>query len=538
MRWGHRTFAAAVLVMAAVIVPCGAWYYAGSRAAHGEADAIRREPHDHGWDVANALAERLGGRLEAIRSVETQRPVYHYHDRFHDPTSSCSCSSWTPSPLAAGPGDPLLEAYFQIDPEGGIRLPTLHGEWPQQVTRGWFDEQNSLLSRLEASAAACQQAAGARPATENGEWHLDGSDLRTQADPLRWATVEVGGAPTLMSVRRVVGPEGDWVQGFLLSTEAVTQSLRPTQYPVRFVADDGVYDSTMVKAPVTLDGAECDWVVELDISSAVRGAEIRAAGVVSGFHRVFFAGSSAAILAGLLVVWLLWKTDRMGRQRSAFAASAAHELRTPLASLRLYGEMLADNLGDPARSQEYARRISQEAERLGRVVSNVLGFSRLERGGVQCRPESGDLAEALRDCLSHVRPALEAAGATVRLEVEPALPEAWFDREALFHIVQNLLDNAEKFSRDAIDRTIDVQLSLHDERHVVLTVADHGPGIPESFRPHLFEPFARVEHQAAPAGLGLGLALVRALVRAQQGAVGFANAPSGGAVFTVSFRTQ
>jgi signal transduction histidine kinase len=528
--------AAAVLVSAAVIVPCAAWYYAGSRAAHGEANSIRREPHDHGWDVANALAERLGGRLEAIRSVESQRPVYHYHDRFHDPTSTCSCSSWTPSPLATGPSDPLLEAYFQIDPQRNVQLPTLHGEWPQQVTRGWFDEQNSLLSRLESAAAACQEVAGVRPLpTEDGT--LDGPDPHTDAEPLQWATVEVGAAPVLMALRRVASVDGDWVQGFLLSTEAVTQSLRPTQYPVRFLTDDGLYDETVVKAPVTLDGAECDWVVELDIASAARQADLRAAGVVGGFHRVFFAGSGVAILAGLLVVWLLWKTDRMGRQRSAFAASAAHELRTPLASLQLYGEMLADNLGDPTRSQQYARRISQEAERLGRVVSNVLGFSHLERGGVQCRPEAGDLAEALRDCLARVQPALEAAGATVRLEVEPEMPEAWFDREALFHIVQNLLDNAEKFSRDARDRTIEVRLSRHGEC-VVLSVADHGPGIPESFRPHLFEPFARVERKDAPAGLGLGLALVRALVRAQQGAVSFANAPSGGAVFTVSFRTE
>ena len=75
----------------------------------------------------------------------------------------------------------------------------------------------------------------------------------------------------------------------------------------------------------------------------------------------------------------------------------------------------------------------------------------------------------------------------------------------------------------------------HADKRVLLTVADHGPGIPESFRSHLFEPFSRLEQRDTPPGLGLGLALVRALARAQRGVVSFANAPEGGAVFKVSF---
>jgi signal transduction histidine kinase len=532
----HRIAIATVLAAAAVVVPCSAWYYAGSRAAAKEAVAARDEPHARGWEAANALAERLAGRLEAIRAAESRRPWYHYQDQYHDPTSSCSCASLTPSPLATGPSDPLLLAHFQIDPEGTLALPSLHTDPPPPGTGAWYDEQTVLRTRLQATATACQRAAGVSAV------HVVTQDLRLHADDptvtvgtFGWVTLPVGSDSSLVALRRVESSLGSWVQGFLLNTNAVTRSLRPATYPVTFVPDDGRVDiPRTVKAPVQLEGAECAWVVALDVGEAAEEAEVRAATIVSTFHRTFAVGSSAAFLAGVLLVWLIWKTERLGRQRSRFAASAAHELRTPLAGLRLYGDMLSEHLGDPDRSRDYARKISQEAERLGRVVTNVLGFSHLERGTLQCAAEVGDLEQALRECLQRVAPALEAAGARVELHVDEDLPAARFDREALFHIVQNLLDNAEKYSRLSADRTIEVGLT-HVDSSVRLTVADHGPGIPEGFRSHLFEPFRRAEQRDAPPGLGLGLALVRALTRAQEGRVSFTNGKDGGAVFRVSF---
>ena len=152
----------------------------------------------------------------------------------------------------------------------------------------------------------------------------------------------------------------------------------------------------------------------------------------------------AAGLAGLLVVAMVHQSERLAQQRAQFAAAAAHELRTPLAGMRLYGEMLAEGLGNPDRARDYARRIAGEAERLGRVVTNVLSFTRLEQGSISVRPQPGDLAAAVRDACRRQRPALEESGAELELELAEDLPPVSFDHDAVANILQNLLDNAEK----------------------------------------------------------------------------------------------
>ncbi|HEX7702504.1 MAG TPA: HAMP domain-containing sensor histidine kinase, partial [Kofleriaceae bacterium] len=218
------------------------------------------------------------------------------------------------------------------------------------------------------------------------------------------------------------------------------------------------------------------------------------------------------------------------RERSQFAAAAAHELRTPLAGPQLYGDMLADGLGDPTKLRDYARRMSEEASRLGRVVSNVLGFSQLERGNLSIDPKPGNVADALRELAEHAQPTFDRAGAAIDLDVPPTL-EARFDRDALARIVGNLLDNAEKYTRDAEDRTIHLSAARANDR-VEICVRDHGAGIANPTK--LFQAFARGVATDGPAGLGLGLALSRSLAEAMGGELTY-RAPEGrGAMFVVA----
>jgi len=174
--------------------------------------------------------------------------------------------------------------------------------------------------------------------------------------------------------------------------------------------------------------------------------------------------------------------------------------------------------------------MSEEAARLGRVVSNVLGFSQLERGNLSVNPQVGALGTELADIAERAQPALDRAGAALELDVEPTL-RARFDRDALARIVGNLLDNAEKYARGADDRTI--LLAGRDRGDTVeIVVADHGPGIANPAP--LFQPFARGVASDGPAGLGLGLALSRSLAKAMGGELSYRRRDGGGAELVLS----
>jgi len=400
------------------------------------------------------------------------------------------------------------------------------------------------------------------------------SEITIRVEPLVWRTVPVAGLQALAALREVTTPVGTLVQGFEISRASVEEWLKGPSLPARFLAGAPARDG---EARVPIEGAA--WRVAVDPADAVSLALDRARRIRTGFRRNFLFGSAGAVLAGILVVGLVWQSERLARQRSRFAASAAHELRTPLAGLRMYGEMLAEGLGDPAKSKDYARRVADEAERLGRVVSNVLGFSRLERGALAVRPEPGDLGAAVREAVERQRPALESLGAAVDLAVADGLPAARFDRDAVAQILQNLLDNAEKYARGATDRLIRIEVRCPGSRVpspesrvpspesrvpgsgtedpkratpdpgpgtsdlgrgtrdlpcVELVVSDRGPGVSADARGRLFQPFARGGGADAPAGLGLGLAIARALARAMGGDLVHVAAERGGATFIVS----
>ena len=563
--WRSRTTLALVLTIVALIVPCGAWYIVGSREVQRAIDQIELPPRRFADDTARQLCHRLQDRLQALLESESNRPFYEYQSLYHDPRGVSEGPSVTPSPLAQAPTDPLIRAYFQIDPSGRVALPTLPETDMDVEGLRQFAEQRAIQGELQAAVrgSACVanlQKGLAQPHVEvidADAWIQNAlaakiySDLKSGSSSgitfgetgfrlksgqqkvsigvgdFQWCSLQTPNGTSLGAMRNVTTPEGVLVQGFVISTEGVVETLKNAALPARFVSNAAT-GSYVAVARLENTG----WCIVVSAAKEIAAADAQARHNWISFLQLFWAGTGAASVAGLCVVALVWNTERFARQRSQFAATAAHELRTPLAGLRMYSEMLADGLGDPTRTRDYANRVAEEAARLGRVISNVLGFSRLERGILQIHPGPGDLAAAVRDCVERQRPALEAAGARVELSIPDQFPLVRFDRDAVAEIIQNLADNAEKYSRSATDRKIEVALASADHL-VTLSVRDHGPGIPTDVQKKLFHAFARGNRDDAPAGLGLGLVLVKALAEAHGGRVNCTDAPGGGALFKV-----
>jgi len=388
---------------------------------------------------------------------------------------------------------------------------------PNQVYR---DVQAQQRSGKRAAPAAARRAPAAPPSP-------DPIDVRI--DPLGWRTASLDGGPRLMALRAVATPDGTLTQGFAVAPEAIGAWLaqRAGDMPAALLA--GAPDDARPSAPLAVAGSA--WRVAVDPGPAVARAHADGDAIRRGFLWRFVPSAALALLCGALVVALVARADRLARQRSDFAAAAAHELRTPLAGLALYGDMLADGLGDPERRADYARRVADEAARLGRVVGNVLGFTQLERRGLTVSPRPGDAAQAAREALERMRPALEHAGMAVAADIPERAP-ARLDADAVARIVQNLVDNAEKYSRGAAVREVALTVRA-DGDGVVIDVADRGPGVARELGRRLFRPFARGACDGGPAGLGLGLAMARALARAMGGDLVHGARDGGGAVFSL-----
>ena len=349
--------------------------------------------------------------------------------------------------------------------------------------------------------------------------------VEVRVSPFVWRTVALDGRDSLVALRTVGTPDGTLTQGFALARPAIDAWLadRAGDLPATFGA--GLSDGDEI-APLPIAGST--WQVAVDPGPAVTEALGRGADLRRGFLLQFIPTALIALLCGGLVVLMVSRADRLARQRSGFAAAAAHELRTPLAGLALYGDMLAEGLGDPDRHAAYARRVADEAARLGRVVGNVLGFTQLERRALSLSVRAGDAAEAARAAADRMRPALEHAGVTLALDVPDAAVPVRLDDDAVQRILQNLVDNAEKYSRASEGRVIEIAV-----RGTTIEVADRGPGVPRALRRRLFRPFARGVEQDGPAGLGLGLALARAQARAMGGDLTYREREGGGSVFSL-----
>jgi signal transduction histidine kinase len=574
-----RTAAAALLAVAALGLPFAFWYRTGWREAEREAVRLEQGPRRMLQESGTRLARALANRLEQLRANESLRPFYHYQSLYHDPKGVSQGASVLPSPLAEGPPDPLVLAHFQIDSSGNLSLPTLGEERLALDDSGSAVAQRAIREELRPVAGDLSRTArrGTGPAAvvamevplavppaaakierlkpeaysqnvlateiysqiQQGKAPprlpsplpasraAAGREVLVRVGSFYWHTILLSEVPALVALREVESPRGRQVQGFLVSPLAVAESLRGSAFPTRFLSGRPARPNEVA---VALEGAP--WRLALDPGAAIAAAGSRAAKVQRDFTRLFFAAAAAAGIAALSLLLLLWQAERLALQRSRLAAAAAHELRTPLAGLRLYSEMLAQGLGDPERASEYAHRIAGEAERLGRVVTNLLSFTRLERGEVRVHPEPGDFGKVVREVVRQA--SLEYAGLPISCAIPDRLPPLRFDPDAVTQLVRNLLDNAEKHTRSKEARRVGVEVTS-DADAVTLAVSDNGPGLPPEVRRRLFRPFVRGSNPDAPAGLGLGLALVHAFARAHGGSVSAEDAPGGGTIIRTTF---
>lgn len=238
---------------------------------------------------------------------------------------------------------------------------------------------------------------------------------------------------------------------------------------------------------------------------------------------------------GVLVVFVdVTELRQLESLRKDFVANVSHELRTPIAAVRSGAETIRATLHrDPAAADEFAQMVERNAERLQRLVDDLLELSRIEARELRLTNQSVTLRGSIESAIGVLADKALAAGVRIQVDVEPALAVR-ADPRALEQVLLNLVENAIKYGGPG--REVRVTAALEEEGNVTLCVIDQGPGIEARHLPRLFERFYRVDagRSRDAGGTGLGLAIVKHLVEAMGGRVTVQSAVGEGSSFCLT----
>jgi len=288
------------------------------------------------------------------------------------------------------------------------------------------------------------------------------------------------------------------------------------------------FDPLLVAVAQPKDLARWEWAVQVGgaadptLADAIHGAD----------RTLVLAAFAAGALALALVITgrALSARDRLVELRSEFVSTVTHELKTPIASIRALGDTLVSGrIPTQDGQREYAQLVVQEAKRLTRLIDNLLALSRITDVTEVYWFEPLSLEALVEQTLEDFESQMEAAGFQTHVEIPADLPPIQADRTAMGLLLDNLIDNAIRYSVNGRSLTIS---AARDNGHVVLNVADRGRGIPQDEIAQVTRRFFR-GRDGGSNGSGLGLAIVQRIVNDHHGRLDIASAAGAGTTVSV-----
>ena len=283
-----------------------------------------------------------------------------------------------------------------------------------------------------------------------------------------------------------------------------------------------------------LTNADSSGVKEL-VRTALFGQHVESnVSLPQGEHQVVASPVHAdgMVTGVVLLIMDISEKQKAEAIRREFTANVSHELKTPLHSISGYAELMKSGLVPPQDTQLFAEKSYAEAQRLIRLVEDILRLSRLDEDFGNVRRESVDLFALAYEAVNRIQPQAELASVTLELTGQATIISGY--PAQLSAIVANLCSNAVKYNRPGGRVTVSVQ---EEDTQVVLTVADTGIGIPPEHQPRIFERFYRVDksHSKAVGGTGLGLSIVKHAALIHNAEISLDSVPGQGTTITIRF---
>ena len=385
----------------------------------------------------------------------------------------------------------------------------------------------ALLARVRESADALARATST--ARRLASWLAASGGSRVADPPFEAAPVRLEGRDVVGG--RLKRPSGGQLV-VLFDTAALAAALAGAQ-------QGSAFEAALVAGSSATEGRSAAGLPLLPGLPGVQISVRARPGDATGQARrtALFAAALFAALALTLVVAYFGFRDvarevTLAAQQASFVASVSHELKTPVASIRLLAESLRMRpAASPAETAPLLDEILEQADRQSRLIDNVLGVARIDRGLPMYQPADVDLASAVRQVLQRLEYVLRQEGFIVHrtLPAEPLRVNA--DQDGLLQAVGNLVTNAVKYSGRC--REIRVEVGRAGPEALV-RVVDGGIGVEPAEQRRIFERFYRTPAAARESGgTGLGLALVRHFAESHGGSVTVESAPGGGSTFTL-----
>lgn len=242
--------------------------------------------------------------------------------------------------------------------------------------------------------------------------------------------------------------------------------------------------------------------------------------------------AAAVFIAGFMALYRLGLGQiRLAEKQRDFVSAVSHELKTPLTSIRMYGEMLREGWVEDDKRNQYYDYIHDESERLGRLIGNVLRLAKISRNDPDLDLKILSVGEVLSQVESKVTSQVERADFELEISGEPNIRDRHvsIDMDCFTQIIINLVDNALKFSANAKTRRIVIRSAADGDTGVAFSVRDFGPGIPRDQMKKIFTLFYRSESELTreTVGTGIGLAIVHQLTLSMGGKVDVVNREPG-----------
>jgi signal transduction histidine kinase len=487
--------------------------------------------------------------------------------KVHTAVSELAAADVPPAALAAASPSPLAQDN-RIAQEKDMTSPS-----PAQSSFNYKAAQTRTVSP-QSQAYLVQDLVPAEPATEEGNLSKvvpAEAEFRQlvgdQSDGLLARFLQ--NQLKLMCWHRL-NANPDLIFGAQLSLDRVEEGLRGLLAPAQFHGGDlclAVLDDNARPVLLTRENFQANWkrpFVATEVGEALPHWEVAA--YLVNPAQLTQAARTARLTLGLLVAVLVTAIGigsllivqslnaelRLARQKTDFVSNVSHELKTPLTSIRMFSELLAEGrVADPEKQHSYLQIITAETARLTRLINNVLDFSRLERGEKKYQFQTCDLAGLVVAAAETYRPQLETAGFRLVCGVPPVRVPVRADADALSQVLVNLLSNAEKYCApaasaksepaaaagpvDAAEINLQLTLKTLPLPHAEIRVLDRGPGVPRGCEEKIFEKFYRV-HDSLSSGIqgsGLGLTIARQIARAHGGDIGYEPRAGGGSCFSL-----